>query len=65
MNNLGRKGQINFGIDIITGKIENMLELNVIEPAKVIHSIVKFGTETSLSILRINQIYIQSDIQGL
>jgi len=44
------------GINVVTGKIENMLSSNVIEPASVKKQIVKSATEAAIMILRIDDI---------
>jgi chaperonin GroEL (HSP60 family) len=43
-----------FGVDVFSGKIKNMLELNVIEPLRVKQQIVKSATEAAGMILKID-----------
>ncbi len=45
-----------YGVDVINGKISNMKELGVLEPAKVKRQAIASATETSRLILRIDDI---------
>ncbi|HFC49219.1 MAG TPA: thermosome subunit [Thermofilum sp.] len=44
------------GINVLTGKVENMMEANVIEPASVKKQVLKSATEAAIMILRIDDI---------
>ena len=48
------------GVDIINGKIANMWDLNVIEPANITKQAIKSATEAAIMILRIDDIIAAS-----
>ena len=52
----GEKEGKYFGVDVLNGKITNMRELGVLEPAKVKKQAIASATETSRLILRIDDI---------
>jgi thermosome len=45
-----------FGVDVFSGKIKNMLELNVVEPMRVKQQVVKSATEAANMILKIDDL---------
>jgi thermosome len=45
-----------FGIDVFTGKIENMLDLNIVEPLRVKQQVIKSATEAANMILKIDDL---------
>ncbi len=50
------KGNKNYGVDVMNGKIADMKQLNVIEPLKIKTQAIKSATEASEMILRIDDI---------
>jgi chaperonin GroEL (HSP60 family) len=49
-------GQIWAGVNVSTGKVDDMLKLNVVEPLKVKTQAVKSASEVSIMILRIDDV---------
>ncbi|MGB9841349.1 MAG: thermosome subunit beta [Candidatus Bathyarchaeales archaeon] len=47
---------IHFGIEVTTGKIKNMLELQVLEPLRVKQQVIKSATEAANMILKIDDL---------
>ncbi|MEJ5326691.1 MAG: thermosome subunit beta [Candidatus Bathyarchaeia archaeon] len=45
-----------YGIDVYTGKVKNMLELNVVEPLRVKQQVIKSATEAANMILKIDDL---------
>lgn len=45
-----------FGVDVFSGKIKNMLELNVVEPIRVKQQVIKSATEATNMILKIDDL---------
>jgi thermosome len=45
-----------FGVDVFSGKIKNMLELNVVEPMRVKQQVLKSATEAANMILKIDDL---------
>jgi len=45
-----------FGVDVFSGKIKNMLELNVVEPVRVKQQVIKSATEAANMILKIDDL---------
>ena len=45
-----------FGVDVFTGKIENMLDLNIVEPLRVKQQVIKSATEAANMILKIDDL---------
>jgi thermosome len=45
-----------FGVDVFSGKIRNMLELNVVEPMRVKQQVIKSATEAANMILKIDDL---------
>jgi thermosome len=45
-----------FGIDVFTGKIKNMLDLNIVEPLRVKQQVIKSATEAANMILKIDDL---------
>jgi thermosome len=52
----GKPGNIHFGIEISTGKIKDMLTLQVIEPLRVKQQVIKSATEAANMILKIDDL---------
>jgi len=46
----------NFGIEVTTGKIKNMIDLSVVEPLRVKQQVVKSATEAANMILKIDDL---------
>ncbi|MCW4044412.1 MAG: thermosome subunit beta [Candidatus Bathyarchaeota archaeon] len=44
------------GIDVFTGKIQNMLDLNIVEPLRVKQQVIKSATEAANMILKIDDL---------
>jgi thermosome len=51
-----KAGNKNFGIEVTTGKIKNMLDLKVIEPLRVKQQVIKSATEAANMILKIDDL---------
>ncbi|MEM3050900.1 MAG: TCP-1/cpn60 chaperonin family protein, partial [Candidatus Bathyarchaeia archaeon] len=47
---------IHFGIEVTTGKIKNMLDLQVLEPLRVKQQVIKSATEAANMILKIDDL---------
>jgi len=45
-----------YGVDVFTGKIKNMLDLNVVEPLRVKQQVIKSATEAANMILKIDDL---------
>lgn len=45
-----------YGIDVFTGKIKNMLDLNIVEPLRVKQQVIKSATEAASMILKIDDL---------
>lgn len=45
-----------YGVDVFTGKIKNMLDLNVVEPLRVKQQVIKSATEAASMILKIDDL---------
>ena len=52
----GNTHSAHYGVDVFSGKIKNMLELNVIEPLRVKQQIIKSSTEAANMILKIDDL---------
>jgi thermosome len=52
-----------FGVDVFTGKIRDMLELNVVEPLRVKLQVVKSATEAANMILKIDDVIAAKGIE--
>ncbi len=50
------KGNIWYGVNVFTGKVEDMMELGVLEPASVKEQAIKAATEAACMILRIDDV---------
>ncbi|MEM3755155.1 MAG: thermosome subunit beta [Candidatus Bathyarchaeia archaeon] len=50
------KGNVWAGIDVFSGKVSNMLKLNVLEPLRVKQQVIKSATEAASMILRIDDV---------
>ena len=51
-----KAGNKNFGIEVTTGKIKNMLDLQVLEPLRVKQQVIKSATEAANMILKIDDL---------
>ncbi|HDD64228.1 MAG: thermosome subunit [Thermoprotei archaeon] len=56
LRNRHEKGEVWSGVDVINGKISDMMKLNIIEPAIVKKQTIKSATEAAIMILRIDDI---------
>jgi thermosome len=45
-----------YGVDVFTGKIKNMLDLNIVEPLRVKQQVIKSATEAASMILKIDDL---------
>ncbi len=45
-----------YGIDVTTGKVKNMLDLNIVEPLRVKQQVIKSATEAANMILKIDDL---------
>jgi thermosome len=52
-----------YGVDVFTGKIRDMLELNVVEPLRVKLQVVKSATEAANMILKIDDVIAAKGIE--
>jgi thermosome len=52
-----------FGVDVFTGKIRDMLELNVVEPLRVKLQVIKSATEAANMILKIDDVIAAKGIE--
>lgn len=59
-----KKGQKNAGINVFTGKIEDMVENHVIEPLRVGTQEIKAATEAAVMILRIDDVIAAKSFSG-
>jgi chaperonin GroEL (HSP60 family) len=50
------KGKVSYGINVFTGKSEDMKRLGVIEPSKIKSQAIKSATEVAMLILRIDDV---------
>jgi thermosome len=51
-----RKQSPFYGVDVSSGKVKNMLELNIVEPLRVKQQIIKSSTEAASMILKIDDL---------
>ena len=54
------KGQHNYGVEVFSGKVQDMIKAGVIEPIKVKEQILKSAFEASAMILRIDEVIAAS-----
>ena len=59
-----KKGEKNAGVNVFSGKIENMVENNVIEPLRVGTQEIKAATEAAIMILRIDDVIAAKAFSG-
>lgn len=57
---LHAKGEINYGVDALKGKIDDMSKLNILDPMNVKAQAIKSATEAAIMILRIDDIIAAS-----
>ena len=50
------QGKVHYGIDVIDGKLKDMVEANVIDPLRVKKNAIKSAVEAAIMILRIDDI---------
>jgi thermosome len=50
------KGKVWAGVDVFSGKVDDMLKLNVLEPLRVKQQVIKSATEAASMILRIDDV---------
>lgn len=53
---LHEKGKISYGVNVFTGKADDMKKLGVIEPSKIKSQAIKSATEVAMLILRIDDV---------
>ncbi len=58
------KGNKYHGIEVFSGKIKNMAELGVVEPAKIKSQAIKSASEAAIMILKIDDVIAASTIGG-
>ncbi|VVB94306.1 Thermosome subunit alpha [uncultured archaeon] len=61
LRNKHNKGAKTSGLNVFTGKAENMLELGVVEPLRVKTQEIKSATDAAIMILRINDILMAKE----
>jgi thermosome len=61
LRNKHNKGAKTSGLNVFTGKAENMLELGVVEPLRVKTQEIKSATDAAVMILRINDILMAKE----
>jgi len=61
LRNQHNKGNKTVGLNVFTGKAENMLDIGVIEPLRVKTQEIKSATDAAVMILRINDILIAKE----
>jgi thermosome len=61
LRNQHNKGAKTAGLNVFTGKAENMLELGVVEPLRVKTQEIKSATDAAIMILRINDILMAKE----
>ncbi len=61
LRNRHNKGAKTAGLNVFTGKAENMLELGVVEPLRVKTQEIKSATDAAVMILRINDILMAKE----
>ncbi|HEX7575030.1 MAG TPA: TCP-1/cpn60 chaperonin family protein, partial [Candidatus Methanoperedens sp.] len=61
LRNKHNKGQKTAGLNVFSGKSENMLEIGVIEPLRVKTQEIKSATDAAVMILRINDILMAKE----
>ncbi len=52
-----------YGVDVFTGKIKDMLELNVVEPLRVKLQVIKSATEAANMILKIDDVIASKGVE--
>ncbi len=52
----GKKKNINYGIDVFTGKVSDMVKLKILEPLRVKTQAIESATEVATMILRIDDV---------
>ncbi|MCJ2669743.1 MAG: TCP-1/cpn60 chaperonin family protein [Thermoplasmata archaeon] len=60
----GKKANKNAGVDVYSGKVKDMIKLNVIEPIRVKTQAVKSATDVAAMILRIDDIIASKKMEG-
>jgi thermosome len=56
LRNAHKKGQKHAGLNVLTGKVVNMVEANVIEPLRVGTQAIQSATEAAVMVLRIDDV---------
>ncbi len=60
----GKKANKNAGVDVYSGKVKDMIKLNVIEPIRVKTQALKSATDVAAMILRIDDIIASKKMEG-
>jgi chaperonin GroEL (HSP60 family) len=60
----GKKANKNAGVDVYSGKVKDMIKLNVMEPIRVKTQAVKSATDVAAMILRIDDIIASKQMEG-
>ena len=60
----GRKGGVNYGLDVFEGKAIDMLAAGVVEPLRIKTQAIKSATEAACMILRIDDILAMAHIEN-
>jgi len=58
-----KEGMTNYGINVFTGRVEDMTQLGIIEPIKVKEQALKSGYEVAAALLRIDTIFYKRSIR--
>ena len=57
-------GEIDAGIEVISGKVSNMYSLNIVDPLLVKKNVIKSATEAAIMVLRIDDIIAAAQTKG-
>ncbi|KUO93072.1 MAG: hypothetical protein AT717_06030 [Vulcanisaeta sp. CIS_19] len=49
-------GEVDAGVDVLNGKVANMLKLNIVDPLLVKKQVIRSAAEAAIMILRIDDI---------
>jgi thermosome len=60
----GKKANKNAGVDIYSGKVKDMIKMNVMEPIRVKTQAVKSATDVAAMVLRIDDIIASKKMEG-
>jgi len=64
MRSQHEKGNKRAGLNVYTGKVEDMFENNVVEPLRIKTQAINAATEAAIMVLRIDDVIASSGIGG-